>query len=165
MRGAACSPGAVHPHRYGHAWSLIFPIRCSPANPTTSSRRISSLRPFFLRIGCLPLWHLPYLAMWSDRGIDHRAPNRASIGRAFLISSCAARSTQIPQLAGPQKQVGPPQWGGPTLVYVGGVLLSRGPAAQVPSALTGLTSVFGMGTGGTLSPWPPKHLERSLSTP
>ena len=32
----------------------------------------------------------------------------------------------------------------------GGVLISRAVASQVPSALRGLTSVFGMGTGGTL---------------
>ena len=38
----------------------------------------------------------------------------------------------------------------------GGVLLSQGLTAQVPSALTGLTSVFGMGTGMTLSLSPPK---------
>jgi len=38
----------------------------------------------------------------------------------------------------------------------GGVLLSQGISPQVPSALTGLTSVFGMGTGVTLSPWPPE---------
>ena len=38
----------------------------------------------------------------------------------------------------------------------GGVLLSRAVASQVPSALRGLTSVFGMGTGGTLSPLPPE---------
>ncbi len=38
----------------------------------------------------------------------------------------------------------------------GDVLLSQGISPQVPSALTGLTSVFGMGTGVTLSPWSPK---------
>ena len=32
----------------------------------------------------------------------------------------------------------------------GGVLLSQGESTQVPSALAGLTSVFGMGTGVTL---------------
>ena len=37
----------------------------------------------------------------------------------------------------------------------GGVLLSRDPAVQVPSALKTLTSVFGMGTGVTFSPSPP----------
>ena len=40
----------------------------------------------------------------------------------------------------------------------GGVLLSQGVYPQVPSALTGLTSVFGMGTGVTLSLWPPKSV-------
>ena len=34
----------------------------------------------------------------------------------------------------------------------GNVLLSRAVSSQVPSALKGLTSVFGMGTGGSLSP-------------
>ena len=34
----------------------------------------------------------------------------------------------------------------------GSDLLSRAVSSQVPSALKGLTSVFGMGTGGTLSP-------------
>src|SRR5690606_18993187 len=38
----------------------------------------------------------------------------------------------------------------------GGVLLSQGISPQVPSALTGLTAVFGMGTGVTLSLWPPE---------
>ena len=38
----------------------------------------------------------------------------------------------------------------------GGVLLSQGVAPQVPSALSGLTSVFGMGTGVTLTPKPPE---------
>ena len=34
----------------------------------------------------------------------------------------------------------------------GGVLLSQGVYSQVPSALAGLTSVFGMGTGVTPPP-------------
>ena len=38
----------------------------------------------------------------------------------------------------------------------GSDLLSRAVSSQVPSALRGLTSVFGMGTGGTLSPLPPE---------
>ena len=44
----------------------------------------------------------------------------------------------------------------------GGVLLSRAVASQVPSALRGLTSVFGMGTGGTLSPLPPEIVFYSI---
>ena len=38
---------------------------------------------------------------------------------------------------------------------LGNVLLSQDPAVQVPSALKGLTVVFGMGTRGTLSPSSP----------
>ena len=38
----------------------------------------------------------------------------------------------------------------------GGVLLSRAVSSQVPSALRGLTSVFGMGTGGSLLPSSPE---------
>ena len=35
-------------------------------------------------------------------------------------------------------------------------LLSQGVSPQVPSALAGLTSVFGMGTGVSPPPWPPE---------
>ena len=35
-------------------------------------------------------------------------------------------------------------------------LLSQGVSPQVPSALAGLTSVFGMGTGVTLPLWSPE---------
>src|ERR1700742_278421 len=42
----------------------------------------------------------------------------------------------------------------------GGVLLSRALASQVPSALRGLTSLFGMGRGVSLSPKPPENRER-----
>ena len=42
------------------------------------------------------------------------------------------------------------------LLESGGDLLSRAVSSQVPSALKGLTSVFGMGTGGTPSPLPPE---------
>ena len=37
----------------------------------------------------------------------------------------------------------------------GGVLLSQGISPQVPSALAGLTAVFGMGTGVAPPVWPP----------
>ena len=40
----------------------------------------------------------------------------------------------------------------------GDVLLSRAVSSQVPSALRGLTSVFGMGTGGSLLPLSPEIL-------
>ena len=40
----------------------------------------------------------------------------------------------------------------------GGDLLSRAVSRQVPSALEGLTTVFGMGTGVTPPPLPPENL-------
>ena len=43
-----------------------------------------------------------------------------------------------------------------SLLESGGDLLSRAVSSQVPSALKVLTSVFGMGTGGTPSPLPPE---------
>ena len=45
----------------------------------------------------------------------------------------------------------------------GGDLLSRAVSSQVPSALKGLTSVFGMGTGVTPSPLPPEILRVALA--
>ena len=43
-----------------------------------------------------------------------------------------------------------------SLVVPGNVLLSRAVSSQVPSACGGLTSVFGMGTGGALQPLSPE---------
>jgi hypothetical protein len=40
--------------------------------------------------------------------------------------------------------------------YSGDHLISHTPARAVPSAQRGLTSVFGMGTGGTLAVWSPE---------
>lgn len=45
----------------------------------------------------------------------------------------------------------------------GSVLLSQVVSNQVPSALRGLTSVFGMRTGGSLSPLPPEWLSVSCT--
>jgi hypothetical protein len=50
----------------------------------------------------------------------------------------------------------PASAGGFVLRNPGGVLLSQGATPQVPSALTGLTAVFGMGTGVSPPPWPPE---------
>ena len=46
----------------------------------------------------------------------------------------------------------------------GSDLLSRAVTSQVPSALKGLTAVFGMGTGGSPSPSPPEFLQMRLRT-
>lgn len=54
---------------------------------------------------------------------------------------------------------GPPE-GGPCIEKTGGVLLSQALAGQVPSALRGLTALFGMGRGVSPSPRPPEKGER-----
>ena len=51
-----------------------------------------------------------------------------------------------------------------SLEKTGNVLFSRAVSSQVLSALRGLTSVFGMGTGGSLSPLPPEILFSFLSS-
>ena len=45
-----------------------------------------------------------------------------------------------------------------TSLILGNVLLSHTVAHAVPSALKGLTSVFGMGTGVSPPPWSPRKL-------
>jgi hypothetical protein len=57
-----------------------------------------------------------------------------------------------------QNYDGPPA-GGPHR-KTGGVLLSQALSDQVPSALRGLTSLFGMGRGVSPSPKPPEKVER-----
>lgn len=57
----------------------------------------------------------------------------------------------------PRRGKGPPK--GPFYQRnPGGVLLSQGESTQVPSALEGLTAVFGMGTGVAPPLWPPEIL-------
>src|SRR2546423_9304819 len=48
---------------------------------------------------------------------------------------------------------------GPSHTQIGGDLLSQALAGQVPSALRGLTALFGMGRGVSPSLWPPKGCE------
>jgi hypothetical protein len=46
--------------------------------------------------------------------------------------------------------------------YAGDHLISHTLSRAVPSAQRGLTSVFGMGTGGTLAVWSPANLRTHL---
>ena len=59
---------------------------------------------------------------------------------------------------GTDSEKGPRRRTGPFFENSGGDLLSQGVSPQVPSALAGLTAVFGMGTGVTPPPWPPEIL-------
>jgi hypothetical protein len=49
--------------------------------------------------------------------------------------------------------------GGLIKIFPGGDLLSRGLTPRVPSALEGLTTVFGMGTGVAPPLYPPERAE------
>ncbi len=85
--------------------------------------------------------------------------------RLFVAARPAlAAITDSPRCAGERrspKRIEPPVTGG-SIAYTktGGVLLSRALAGQVPSALRGLTALFGMGRGVSPSPGPPENLER-----
>ena len=68
--------------------------------------------------------------------------------------TCAVPDTG--EIAGDEERKGPRLAGALSLKNSGDVLLSQGVAPQVPSALTGLTSVFGMGTGVSPSLWSPE---------
>src|SRR2546423_4586336 len=54
---------------------------------------------------------------------------------------------------------------GPSHTQIGGDLLSQALAGQVPSALRGLTALFGMGRGVSPSLWPPKACETGWRPP
>ena len=62
---------------------------------------------------------------------------------------------------GTRKGPAPRRGRGLSYDYSGDVLLSQGETPQVPSALAGLTSVFGMGTGVTPPLWPPENIARA----
>ena len=51
------------------------------------------------------------------------------------------------------------------IMKCGSDLLSRAVSSQVPSACWGLTSVFGMGTGGTPRPLPPQRVNFVIGRP
>ena len=71
------------------------------------------------------------------------------------------RETQLPARKSPSaKSKSPTAWVGLFCFKPGNFLLSHTLARAVPSGLRGLTSVFGMGTGGSLSLWSPRNRDR-----
>ena len=74
---------------------------------------------------------------------------------------CCTLTEDTPEvyvIVGPKRNQ-PHHCGADFFLGSGNVLLSRAVSSQVPSALKGLTSVFGMGTGGTLSPLSPEFCQ------
>ena len=92
--------------------------------------------------------------------LDVLRPPDAAKGKPSQVQ-CARRletTRTTRSLSGPKRNQ-PHIRGADFFLESGNVLLSRAVSSQVPSALKGLTSVFGMGTGGSLSPLSPECLE------
>ncbi len=132
---AACGPGV----RLARQWS-------SSRRPAAAGAR--SRRP---ARACAPVLRTqPAHACACDGPSVARSPADPASLRlaAWLRARSDTRATSR----------GPPA-GGP-LRKTGGVLLSQALASQVPSALRGLTALFGMGRGVSPSPRPPESVER-----
>jgi hypothetical protein len=88
-------------------------------------------------------------------------------GARLSVSRCSAL-TLLRKYVAARTTTSRPR-GGSSIEKTGGVLLSQALAGQVPSALRGLTALFGMGRGVSPSPRPPEkgerpRLPRSLKT-
>ena len=113
------------------------------------------------------LWFLSPAGKELVRPQTHETPSSHTLNPArvpppliplpSLVSSCPIFLTSIPFNPKTTKKEKPEDFSS-KLLYLdsGNVLLSRAVSSQVPSALKGLTSVFGMGTGGTPSPSSPE---------
>ena len=80
----------------------------------------------------------------------HWTPPRENLAK-YDVCMWLETTRTTRSLSGPKRNQ-PHIRGADFFLESGNVLLSRVVSNQVPSALKGLTSVFGMGTGGSLSP-------------
>src|SRR4051794_6882321 len=168
-----------------------YTTRSSGRSATSGSRLFISMRnaasvahdrhvsvvPRGARTGRGPLIAASYVLRRSGHRTGPSTLNRDLGGHRCAVATLAAQihrsQDSRPETVGRKRRRAPPQVRGrSSSAKSGGVLLSQGVYPQVPSALTGLTSVFGMGTGVTLSLWPPKiscqrgavHLEDSRAS-
>jgi hypothetical protein len=163
-RRAASAPGA--------AGSRLAPSRAAPRS--AARRRAGVPQPASRAVG-------PRSSGARGRPTPRRAPACALAGDADV---CGARALILLRLAARGRQAGGAdarrgarrsmaaasrRWRSASRATsgrlgccdkTGGVLLSRALASQVPSALRGLTALFGMGRGVSPSPKPPERLER-----
>ncbi len=138
----AGSPLAGRPRRPGAAALSAWRLRCRPLRPgvvlVPATRPVPASGP-------------------AARSCARAASSRSPVGRtggARLLRRFGHRSS-VP--ATRQRPAALFELAGRYLhEYSGDVLLSQGATPQVPSALAGLTSVFGMGTGVTPPLWPPE---------
>ena len=152
---------------------LAPPARAEPLRPPAASPPVplprrelvppADLGPEPSRVGPNPAPDCPvrptplFAALWGGRPpVLEPPPGRPlergkSEDRAPGITDHASRR-QPRRSRGPKTKEGDPSDGVSfSTAKSGGVLLSQGESTQVPSAQTGLTSVFGKGTGVTLS--------------
>lgn len=100
---------------------------------------------------------------WSGRGDGGRRLGRRPVWPPSNTTDLGPPNRMPPPRGGKRER--PPSEDGGLPKKSGGDLLSQGISPQVPSALEGLTSVFGMGTGVTLPPSPPKPWLSKARTP
>ena len=124
-----------------------LPTRNASTRATVPSCRTST--PRLVPTSVAPGFHL----LSPERSTDHAwPPLRTDAARRSLSAIVPGRETRGAN-------------GSPRSFETGGDLLSQGLSSQVPSALEGLTSVFGMGTGGAPPLWPPRPRPRMDDRP
>ena len=99
-------------------------------------------------------------ACFVHRTRQSSVPPDAAMGSPSQVQCCTLpeHGPGVQRLFRFQKGKPPLLWG-LSFLESGSDLLSRAVSSQVPSALKGLTSVFGMGTGGSLSPLSPEFCQ------
>ena len=150
VRPSCCRESPSRPERAGRP---CWPDRRGPPRPGSDGARPDRPDPL-----------APPPAPRAGGGPAPRRPRRPSSGPwpRELVGAMSTQgtgghaSTGVRQNA---KKAAPED--GLLLEKSGGDLLSQAVSCQVPSALEGLTSVFGMGTGVTPPPWPPKSAVNS----
>ncbi len=109
---------------------------------------------------CAPRGRRGATCEWVRRASSSRHVASRPLGTPSWDGGAGGGDLSMPRPQRSTTTTGRP-WGGPCDVEkTGGVLLSQALASQVPSALRGLTSLFGMGRGVSPSPRPPEKVER-----
>ncbi len=153
--GSCCAhwaPPMAHLAKYNVARWLEM-IRMGRAFPVLCTRKRTQqmLSPFSCGIRQRPtLPGVRHGLSLCPLGAAHGSPSQVQCCTLAGITSKRKSLQKQPKRRKPRLCLGL------LLLESGNVLLSRAVSSQVPSALKGLTSVFGMGTGGSLSPLSPE---------
>ena len=121
---------------------ITLPRGCRKGRPAPSCA-IRGGGVYAARSGCKPL-PLSCSAR-ALRAQEHDVPLRCKAAPNLAAKDCPQSNRKRRHIVSPDMD------SGSDLVF-------RAVSSQVPSARRGLTSVFGMGTGGTLLPLPPERI-------